>query len=86
MKRLYIENYDNTISKIYLLDTENKVQYIGAQKIGSYKEPLDLNFIEKSFPIDEEKFNVFFNSKFMILNKLNYIDFLNKYELQEFLI
>jgi hypothetical protein len=86
MKRLYIESYDNIISKIYLLDIENSVQYVGAKKIGSRKEPLRLDYIEKSFIIDEKKFSIFFNSKFMILTKLKYIDFLNKYELQEFLI
>ena len=79
MKRLYIESYDNVISRIYLLDIENNIQYVGAQKIGSYKESLNLDYIEKSFIIDKQKFDLFFNSKFMILTKLNYVDFLNKY-------
>lgn len=86
MKKLFIETYNDFIEKFYLLDIEKEIQYVGAKKIGSYKESLNQSLINRSFDISEEKFNLFLNLKFNNLTKISYKEIMEELELQEFLI
>lgn len=86
MKKIYIENYNGEITKLYLLDLERRIQFLGSRKIEEYYESINTDLINKSFPISEEKFNELLKLKFLNIIKISYNDFLKKYELHEILI